>query len=241
MNIFDKLKFFWFPVIGFSTFCFSSVDGNEHSFSKDDFYISLGGGVLLPNDVSFEVTGSEQIGGLTLNSISGDIKYDTGYQLSGIIGYDINEDFAFETELIYTNFDYDQVDVSASGTITGTGAAVSFGVGSFDIDGDISAFSMLFGPKVNFNLIDNLGGYLGGSVGFTSYNVDIKSIAADTTLASEEDYLEFSSKFKAGLNYSVDENISLQFDYGFNYVVAGEDIYDDFTANSLTARFNYSF
>ena len=100
---------------------------------------------------------------------------------------------------------------------------------------------MLFGPKVNFNLIDNLGGYLGGSVGFTSYNVDIKSIAADTTLASEEDYLEFSSKFKAGLNYSVDENISLQFDYGFNYVVAGEDIYDDFTANSLTARFNYSF
>ena len=120
--------------------------GTNILFQKTIFYISLGGGVLLPNDVSFEVTGSEQIGGLTLNSISGDIKYDTGYQFSGIIGYDINEDFAFETELIYTNFDYDQVDVSASGTITGR-CSSSFGVGSFDIDGDISAFSMLFGPK----------------------------------------------------------------------------------------------
>ena len=99
---------------------------------------------------------------------------------------------------------------------------------------------MLFGPKVNFNLIDNLGGYLGGSLDFLQCRYS-KVFAADTTLASEEDYLEFSSKFKAGLNYSVDENISLQFDYGFNYVVAGEDIYDDFTANSLTARFNYSF
>mgnify|MGYP001173502702 CR=1 FL=1 len=228
-------------VIGLSIFCFTDVNGNEYSFSKDNFYLSLGSGVIVPYDTSFEETGSAVVGGLTINSISGDIKYDTGYQISGIIGYDINKNFAFETELLYSNFDYDSVDVNAAGTITGTGAAVTFNIGSFDIDGNISAFSMLFGPKFSFELIENLEGYLGGSVGFTSYNEDVKSIAADTTLSYEEDNVEFSSKFKAGLNYSVDDNISLQFDYGFNYVSASYDIYDDFTANSFTARFNYSF
>ena len=68
----------------------------------------------------------------------------------------------------------------------------------------------------------------------------LKVYAADTTLAYEEDYLLFSSKLKAGLNYSVDENISLQFDYGFNHIEAPDDIYDSFKANSFTARFNYS-
>ena len=225
-----------------SALCYTNVNGNEHSFSTNNFYISLGSGVFLPYDLSFEETGSATIGGLTINSISGDIKFDTGYQISGIIGYDITKNFAFETELLYTNFDYDEIDIDLAGTITGTGAAVTFNVGSFDIDGNLSSFSMLFGPKVNFNLIDNLGGYLGGSVGFTSMNEDVKSIAADTTLAYEEDYLLFSSKFKAGLNYSVDDNISLQFDYGFNHIVATDDIYDEsFKANSFTARFNYNF
>ena len=234
-------KFLCPLIVGLSTFCFSDVNGNEHLFSKDNFYISLGSGVIAPYDQSFEETGSAVIGGLTINSISGDIIYDAGYQISGIIGYDISQNFAFETELLYSNFDYDSIDINLAGTITGTGAAVAFNVGSFDIDGNLSSFSMLFGPKVSFNLIDNLGGYLGGSVGFTSLNEDVKSIAADTTLAYEEDYLLFSSKLKAGLNYLVDDKISLQFDYGFNYVSATEDIYDSFKANSFTARFNYSF
>lgn len=239
--ILKKIKFICLLIIGLSTFCFAGVNGNEHSFSKDNFYTSLGSGVIIPNDTSFEETGSAVIGGLTVNSISGDIKYDTGYQISGIVGYDISKNFAFETELLYTNFDYDKIDVSASGTITGTGSGVTFALGSFDIDGNISAFSMLFGPKVSFELIENLGGYLGGSIGFTSYNEDVKSIAADTTLAYEEDNVEFSSKFKAGLNYSLDNNISLQSDYGFNFVSATYDIYDNLTTNSFTGRFNYSF
>lgn len=235
-------RFLYTIIFGLSSFCYTNVNGNEHSFSKDNFYISLGSGVFVPYDLSFEETGSATIGGLTINSISGDIKFDTGYQISGIIGYDITKNFAFETELLYTNFDYDEIDIDLAGTLTGTGAAVAFNVGSFDIDGNLSSFSMLFGPKVNFNLIGNLGGYLGGSVGFTSMNEDVKSIAADTTLAYEEDYLLFSSKFKAGLNYSVDDNISLQFDYGFNHIAAPDDIYDDsFKANSFTARFNYNF
>ena len=45
--------------------------------------------------------------------------------------------------------------------------------------------------------------------------------ALDTTLAYEEDYFSFHQSF----NYSVDDNISLQFDYGFNHIVATDDIH----------------
>ena len=128
-------------LFGLSTFCYTNVNGNEHSFSKNNFYMSLGSGVFVPYDLSFEETGSATIGGLTINSISGDIKFDTGYQISGIIGYDITKNFAFETELLYTNFDYDEIEIDLAGTITGTGAAVAFNVGSFDIDGNLSSFS----------------------------------------------------------------------------------------------------
>ena len=64
-------------------------------------------------------------------------------------------------------------------------------------------------------------------------NEDVKSIAGLLTLAYEG---TLSSKLKAGLNYSVDENISLQFDYGFNHIEAPDDIYDSFKANSFTRR-----
>ena len=61
-------------LFGLSTFCYTNVNGNEHSFSKNNFYMSLGSGVFVPYDLSFEETGSDTIGGLTINSISGDIK-----------------------------------------------------------------------------------------------------------------------------------------------------------------------
>ena len=72
-------------------------------FSKDIFYLSLGSGVFVPYDPSFEETGTAVVGGLTINSIR-DIKFDTGYQISGIVGYDITKISAFETELLYTKF-----------------------------------------------------------------------------------------------------------------------------------------
>ena len=56
-----------------------------------------------------------------------------------------------------------------------------------------TAFSMPW-IKVNFNLIDNRR-YL--VVVCKAYNVDIKSIA------NKSCHLEFSSKFKAGLNYHI--------------------------------------
>ena len=72
--------------------------------------------------------------------------------------------------------------------------------GSFDVMG-ISAFSMIFGPTLDFDVYENLEFLLGGGIGFSSYNDEVKSIGG-VTLGYDEDYTRFSSKFKTGANYS---------------------------------------
>ena len=58
------------------------------------------------------------------------------------------------------------------GGVTFTGAASR----SYDIDGSISAFSMIFGPSFDFDVSNNLEFLVGGGIGFSSYNDEVKSV-----------------------------------------------------------------
>ena len=155
-------------------------------------------------------------------------------------GYRINDFLSFETELGYTNFDYDKLQGTSAFNITSGGQTFSATLGgSFDVDGSISAFSMIFGPTLDFDVYENLEFLLGGGIGFSSYNDEVKSIGGVTT-KYDEDYTRFSGKFKTGANYSFTQQTYVQ-TYGFNYVDSGiENLSSDFTAHSFNALvFNF--
>ena len=86
---------------------------------------------------------------------------------------DLNDYLSFETELGYSNFDYDKVNLTVGGTATSGGVTFTGAASrSYDIDGSISAFSMIFGPHLI--LKNNLENFVGGGIGFSSYNDEVK-------------------------------------------------------------------
>ena len=211
---------------------------------SDNFYVGLGAGMISPNDVDINVSGAGTVNGVALSGgITGEFEFDNGYQINGLLGYRINDYLSFETELGYTKFDYDKVNLTVGGTatsggVTFTGAAST----SYDIDGSISAFSMIFGPTLDFDVYENFELLLGGGIGFASYNDEIKSVGGSTGLSYDEDSTDFAAKFKTGANYSFTEQTYLQATYGFNYINSGVDNFtDDFTAHSFNANLVFNF
>ena len=96
--------------------------------------------------------------------------------------------------------------------------------------------------SLDFDVYENLELLIGGGIGFTSYNDEIKSVGASTGLSIDEDNTEFSAKFKTGANYSFTEQTYLQANYGFNFIDSGIDNYtDDFTAHSFDAKLVFNF
>ena len=227
-------------IIAISSLPFVS-QANTYNVS-DNFYIGLSAGMISPNDVEIDVSAGTYDGVTFTDGFKGEYVFDNGYQITGLLGYRFNEYLSFETELGYSKFDYDRLNVTAGGTATSGGVSVTYGTGSFDIDGSISAFSMIFGPTVDFDVYENLELLLGGGIGFTSYNDEVNSVGASTGLSYDEDNTEFSAKFKTGANYSFTEQTYVQATYGFNFINSGIDNYtDDFTAHSFNAKLVFNF
>ena len=211
---------------------------------NEKFYFGIGGGMISPNDVDINVKTAGTVNGVTFSAnIDGEFEFEDGYQVSGILGYRLSDSLSFETDIGYTNFDYDKVNLTIGGTattggITFTGNANS----SYVVDGSVSAFSMIFGPSFDYDLNRQIELIFGGGIGFASHNDEIKSVGNSTGLSYNQDQTDFAAKFKTGFNYSIDLNSFFQGEYGFNYVNSGIENYSsDFTSHSFSAKFLFNF
>ena len=209
---------------------------------SDKFYVGFGAGMISPNNVDVNTAAGTYNGVTLTNGFKAEIEFDNGYQITGLLGYRLNEYLSFETELGYSKFDYDKLNVTAGGTATSGNVSTTYGTGSLNVDGSISAFSMIFGPTLDFDVYENLEFLLGGGIGFSSYNDEVKSVGGSTALSYDDDNTEFSAKFKTGANYSFTEQTYVQATYGFNFVNSGIDNFtDDFTAHSFNAKLVFNF
>lgn len=211
---------------------------------NDKFYLGFGAGILMPEDVDIKKTEAGIVNGVNISAnLAGTFKFDNGYQLSGILGYRYNEFFSLESEIAYSNFDYDQVNITVAGTATSGGTTFTGTANrSYEVDGSISAFSMIFGPSVDIDIVENLELIVGGGIGFTNHNDEVKSIGGSSGFAYDEDFTNFTTKFKTGLNYSLSSVSYIQAEYGYNFIDSGIENYsDDFTAHSLAGRLVFNF
>ena len=108
---------------------------------------------------------------------------------------------------------------------------------SFDLN---FSWAAVFDDVVD--IYENLEFLLGGGIGFSSYNDEVKSIGG-VALGYDEDYTRFSGKFKTGANYSFTQQTYLQATYGFNYVDSNIEnlTSSDFTAHSFNAKLVFNF
>ena len=219
---------------------------DNHSFSNlsKNVYIGLGGGIIVPNDVDINVSAAATINGVALSAnVSGEFEFDNGYEINGLVGYRITDYLSLETEMGYSKFDYDKVNVTGGGTATSGGVTFTGTAStSYDIDGSISSFSMIFGPMLDFDINDKAEFLIGGGIGFSSYNDEIKTVGGSTGLSYDEDFMDLASRIKTGFNYSISDQTHIQATYGFSFVDSGIDNFtDDFTSHSYNAKFVYNF
>ena len=86
------------------------------------FYLGFGAGIISPNDVDSILLQEHMMELLFQPSgITGEFVFDNGFQLTGLLGYRFNDYLSFETELSYSNFDYDKVNLTVGGTATSGG------------------------------------------------------------------------------------------------------------------------
>ena len=61
-------------------------------------------------DVDINVKTAGTINGVTFSAnIDGEFQFEDGYQISGILGYRLSDSLSLETDISYTQFDYDNV------------------------------------------------------------------------------------------------------------------------------------
>ena len=104
---------------------------------KDSWYVGVGAGVMLVEDMVIDINNVNDAG--TLN-------YDTGYDLEGVIGYDFGG-FRAEVEVAYKLAAGESIAVQAPG-IPGNANGTGSSTGQLDANGDVTTFYAGLGPEL---------------------------------------------------------------------------------------------
>ena len=106
-------------VIAFAALPYA-IQADTYSVS-DKFYIGLGAGIISPNDVDINISAGTYEGVTFSDGITGEWVFENGFQITGLLGFRLNDSFSFETELGYSKFDYDKLNLTVGGTATSGG------------------------------------------------------------------------------------------------------------------------
>jgi outer membrane immunogenic protein len=192
-------------------------------------YVGVSGGFIIPQDINNTFSGAV--------TGSGKLSFKPGGAVSGFVGWHFNPYMALEGEFSYASFDADTFSGTLNG-VTGTAA----------IDGHINAFSGL----ANF-IITPLGRgrftpYLGGGVGFASFEQKVNSIGG-VFVGTSDTFTDAAANFIAGVDFAIVPRWSVGARYRFFWVNTGGTTtgggislkQDDFTAHVITANATFHF
>ena len=172
-------KVFWVAILLVLNPAFS-----ETAESDGSFYGRIGAGTFSINDIAFSSSATAY--GITVTA-TGDLSFDTGYSMSGAVGYRINKNLDVELELGYSYSEYDDVSLSGSVTSSGTTLAIS---GSANVDGDVQMFSGMGNLIYNFTDSQSFTPYLGGGIGLVSIVDSIDKVGTLTVNYEETNTTE---------------------------------------------------
>ena len=165
-------------------FCFFSTS----SAVADNWYMNgnLGAVWLLDSDIS-------QSGGIT-----GTAEYDTGFGITGALGYDFGK-FRLEGELGYRINDYDKVGASGQSKVN-TG-------------GDVTEWNLMVNGYYDVKTKTQFTPYIGGGIGAAFVNTSAVN-AGGITIPSDDDS-GFAYQVIAGVAYSLADVWMAQLEYRF--------------------------
>ncbi|MGB0671603.1 MAG: outer membrane protein, partial [Rhodospirillales bacterium] len=142
-----------------------------------------------------------------------------------------------EGELGFSRFDYDSI--SGSGTATYNGTTYAIG-GSASVDGTVTGYSGMVNAVVSPFGKSALRPYIGLGIGAVYSVNEVDKIGTLTTNTDEsEAYL--AAQGLLGIDYRIDEKLSIGAQYRYAWVDSGDDVYGDLTAHAALANLAYRF
>ncbi|WP_378944760.1 outer membrane protein [Mesorhizobium sp. ANAO-SY3R2] len=174
---------------------------------QDLWYVSLFGGVSIPQDVKTDFYGDEY---------SLDLK--TGFVVGGAVGRRINDAFRVEGEVSYARYSADTFTYN--------------GVGTYSADGNVSATYLLANVWADVAHFNQATLYLGGGLGAAYVTADTQFNGSDYGYGKGE--WGFAGQLGGGVTYAIAQNIDLDFGYRFKAVSSidfddndGYGVYED--------------
>lgn len=183
--------------------------------SNGNAYAKLSGGAIIPEDIDG-----------TVGATPVTITFDTGWTVSGTLGYWISDAIAVEGELGYLSADFKDGEA--------LGATVP-------IDGDFT--SLLGFLNANYHFSGKGAGfdpYIGAGVGFARSEISIDSIGG-VPVGGSDDSTDAALQGTAGINFDMGGGTKLGAQYRYIYTDTGSDGTDAFTAHSITAQVTFAF
>jgi len=180
--------------------------------AQAQWYVSGNVGAMIVNDS--DVSGSQGTA-----SANGTIEFDTGYGVSGALGYTFGSIRA-EAEVSYSKADMDKI----SGTATDGTTTVS---GSGKIDGDVSALAFMVNGWYDFDTGSKWVPYVGGGLGMAKVE--------STILSAESDDNVLAYQVGAGVGYKLTENTTATL--GYKYFGTSDPNFDGVDAEVGTHNF----
>ncbi len=158
----------------------NSIDRNW----AQNFYISAGMGVNLPNDLD----------GTTAAGATYTIEFDPGFVAQGAIGVYLGENFRIESEAAYRIADYDQA-TSGGGSSTANGdLKLATGIINLYYELDLGLFSPFLG------------------VGAGVAQVDRTAVNSPSLTLVERDATEFAYQAIVGITYEISRDFGISLD-----------------------------
>jgi OmpA-OmpF porin, OOP family len=170
--------------LGASVLALSALAAQTHATPKG-WYLSLGGGVSLPEDAITVVTPP---GG---PAATNPIEFDTGWAVMGSVGYRWDSNWRLEFELAFRSNDWER-------TLGGTN------------NGDHSQFSQMLNVAYDIELTDRMNLTLGAGIGGSLVSFEENA----TVRTYDDDYL-LAGQLMAGLSYQVSNRLELFLDYRY--------------------------
>lgn len=178
-----------------------------------DTYFKLSAGALIVDDLKG-----------TSGGVPVKIELDTGWTVSGAIGYHLNPNVALELELSYVTADFD------SGTAGGV---------TVPINGDLSSLLTLVNANFHANPGGNFDPYIGVGAGVAFSEIKIDSIGG-VPVNSKDSGNDFALQGTAGANMALGGG-KLGAQYRYIWTDTGGNGADNLTAHALTLHYILPF
>lgn len=195
--------------------CALSAPVAAAEISNGNTYAKLSAGAIIPEDIDGSV-GATNV----------KLKFDTGWTVTGALGYWVSDSVALEGELGYLSADFKN--------------ATALGV-TVPVDGDVtSAFAF---ANANYHFAGKSAGfdpYIGAGVGIARSKVTINSING-TPVNGSDSSTDGALQASAGFNLAVGSGTTIGAQYRYLYLDTGEDGTDSFTGHNITANVTFAF